>query len=82
MGQPLVSVIIVVHNNLQDLRDCISSILRADYPRIEIIAVDNASTDGSPDLIRREFPLVKLVEYPINVGFSEGNNRAVRLARG
>ncbi len=82
MGQPLVSVIIVVHNNIQDLRDCISSILRADYPHVEVIAVDSASTDGSPDLIWREFPSVKLMEYPINVGFCEGNNRAVRLAKG
>jgi len=82
MGQPLVSVIIVVHNNLQDLRDCISSILRADYPHVEIIAVDSASTDGSPGLIWREFPSVKLQEYPVNVGFCEGSNRAVRLARG
>jgi GT2 family glycosyltransferase len=82
MGQPLVSVIIVVHNNLRDLRDCLSSILRADYPHLEIIAVDSASTDGSPDLIRREFPTVKLLEVPVNVGFSEGGNRAARLAKG
>jgi len=82
MDQPLVSVIIVVHNNIQDLRDCISSILHADYPRVEIIAVDSASTDGSPGLIWREFPSVKLLEYPVNVGFCEGNNRAVRLAKG
>ena len=82
MGQPLVSVIIVVHNNIQDLRDCISSILHADYPYVEIIAVDSASTDGSPGLIWREFPSVKLLEYPVNVGFCEGNNRAVRLVKG
>jgi GT2 family glycosyltransferase len=82
MGQPLVSVIIVVHNNIQDLRDCISSILHADYPHVEVIAVDSASTDGSPGLIWKEFPSVKLQEYPVNVGFCEGSNRAVRLARG
>jgi len=82
MDQPLVSVIIVVHNNIRDLRDCISSILRTDYPHVEIIAVDSASTDGSPGLIWREFPSVKLLEYPVNVGFCEGNNRAVRLAKG
>ena len=82
MGQPLVSVIIVVHNNIQDLRDCISSILQADYPHVEVIAVDSASTDGSPGLIGREFPSVKLLEYPVNLGFCEGSNRAVRLAKG
>ena len=82
MGQPRVSVIIVVHNNIHDLRDCISSILRADYPHVEVIAVDSASTDGSPSLIWKEFPSVKLQEYPVNIGFCEGNNRAVRLAKG
>lgn len=82
MDRPLVSVIIVVHNSFRDLRDCISSILRADYPHVEIIAVDSASTDGSPGLVWREFPSVKLLEYPVNVGFCEGNKRAVRLAKG
>lgn len=82
MGKPLVSVLVVVYNNLNDLEDCLSSVLDSDYPNVEIIAVDNASTDGSPDFIRQNFPSVKLVEYPLNLGFSEANNRALRLAKG
>ncbi|MFQ5815796.1 MAG: glycosyltransferase family 2 protein, partial [Candidatus Hydrothermarchaeaceae archaeon] len=82
MRRPLVSVIIVVYNNLNDLDGCFSSILKSDYPNVEIIAVDNASTDGSPDYIRKEFPSVKLMEYPTNVGFTEASNRAFRLSKG
>jgi len=82
MERPLVSVLIVVYNNLDDLEDCLSSVLDSDYPNVEIIAVDNASTDGSPDFIRQNFPSVKLIEYPLNLGFGEANNRAFRLAKG
>jgi len=82
MRKPLVSVLVVVYNSLNDLEDCLSSVLDSDYPNVEIIAVDNASTDGSPDFIRQNFPSVKLIEYPLNLGFSEANNRAVGLAKG
>ncbi|RLB00266.1 MAG: glycosyltransferase family 2 protein, partial [Deltaproteobacteria bacterium] len=82
MERLLVSVLIVVYNNLDDLEDCLSSVLDSDYPNVEIIAVDNASTDGSPDFIRQNFPSVKLIEYPLNLGFGEANNRAFRLAKG
>ena len=82
MGKPLVSVLVIVYNNLDDLEDCLSSVLDSDYPNVEIIAVDNASTDGSPDFIRQKFPSVKLIEYALNLGFCEANNRAFRLAKG
>jgi GT2 family glycosyltransferase len=82
MGKPLVSVLVVVYSNMDDLEDCLSSALDSDYPNAEIIAVDNASTDGSPDFIRQKFPSVKLIEYALNLGFCEANNRAFRLAKG
>ena len=82
MEKPLVSVLVIVYNNLDDLEDCLSSVLDSDYPNVEIIAVDNASTDGSPDFIRQKFPSVKLVGYALNLGFCEANNRAFRLAKG
>ncbi len=82
MGKPLVSVLVIVYNSLDDLEDCLSSVLDSDYPNVEIIAVDNASTDGSPDFIRQKFPSVKLIEYALNLGFCEANNRAIRLAKG
>jgi len=48
---------------------------------MEVIVSDNASTDGSPDMIKKKFPWVKLIEGP-NEGFSKGNNRARPLVKG
>ena len=48
----------------------------------EVFVVDNASTDGSAEMVRKEFPWVKLIQSPANVGFSAGNNLAVPQTRG
>lgn len=50
--------------------------------RSEVIVVDNASRDGTAELVRREFPWVHLVASPVNLGFAAGNNLAARQARG
>jgi GT2 family glycosyltransferase len=51
-------------------------------PRIEVIVVDNGSTDGSPDLVRSEFPDVGLVANEDNVGYTVANNQGLALSRG
>jgi len=48
----------------------------------EILVVDNASTDGSPAMVRRRFPQVQLIENLENVGFARANNQAIRRSRG
>ncbi|MCP5013779.1 MAG: glycosyltransferase family 2 protein, partial [Ketobacter sp.] len=48
----------------------------------EVVLVDNASADGSADMVREQFPQVRLVESPENVGFAQGNNLAVPLCQG
>src|SRR5262249_6844400 len=50
--------------------------------RLEVIVVDNASTDGAADLVATEFPRVRLVRNTTNIGFSQANNQAAALARG
>ncbi|MBA7518936.1 hypothetical protein ES705_11010 [subsurface metagenome] len=49
MPQPLVSIIILARNHLEHLEDCFKSVMNLDYPHVEVILADNASTDGSPD---------------------------------
>jgi len=79
---PLVSVIIVNWNGLPYLRDCLVSLQSSNYPRIEIIVSDNASTDGSQKVIEGEFQNVTLIRNQKNLGFSGGNNIAFRSAKG
>lgn len=74
--------IIVVNWNVKDLlRSCLDSIQVGGLP-VEVIVVDSASTDGSPEMIREHFPGVKLIEPGENVGFTRGNNIGIQASRG
>lgn len=70
----LVSVIIVNWNGKRFLRDCLSSLFSQDYKNIEVIFVDNASTDDSVEYVRRNFPKTKIKVNKENLGFAEANN--------
>jgi len=78
-----VSIILVNYNGGQVVIDCLDS-LQNTLQTIahEVIVVDNASTDGSADLIERLFPTVQLVRQSQNRGFGAGNNRGASLANG
>lgn len=76
--------IIIVNWNVRDLlRECLRSI---DAGRggldVEVIVVDSASADGSADMVRAEFPWVRLIPCAENVGFPRGNNIGLAAARG
>ena len=77
------SVCIVSWNTLELLRECLGSIddTRNDLP-LEVIVVDNASSDGSPDMVRQEFPGVRLVANADNRHYAEANNQALRKSTG
>ena len=71
----MISIIIINYNTFSITSDCIRSIVKythgVDY---EIILVDNASIECEPELFLNEFPGIKLVKSPSNLGFSKGNN--------
>ena len=77
------SVIVVNWNTKDLLRACLASV-RAHTRDLqyEIIVVDNGSSDGSPAMIRAEFPDVVLIENKENRGFAAGNNQGIRAATG
>ncbi len=78
-----VSIIIVNWNTRDVLRDCLQSIQdSAGRVAYEIIVVDNASSDGSADTVAREFPGVRLIQNPKNVGFAAANNQGITVAGG
>ncbi|MCK5020653.1 MAG: glycosyltransferase, partial [Candidatus Peribacteraceae bacterium] len=63
MKYPKVSVIIINYNKKEYLRDCINSVKKnTKYPNYDITVVDNCSKDGSVEMVKKEFPKVKIIE--------------------
>jgi GT2 family glycosyltransferase len=76
-----ISVIIVSWNAKAYLRDCLKSIRETGGSLIkEVIVVDNASRDGSPDMVAEEFPEVVLMRSTENLGFARANNLGIKRA--
>lgn len=77
------SIVIVNWNTRDILRDCLASV-RAGIGALaaEVLVVDNASRDGSAEMVQREFPEVRLMRMAHNLGFAGGNNVALREACG
>jgi GT2 family glycosyltransferase len=77
------SIVIVSFNTRDVLRECLLSIEQeSDGLKIETWVVDNCSSDGSPEMIEREFPHVRLIRSQINLGFGAANNVALEQASG
>ena len=79
---PLVSFVVVSWNSSEYIEACLRSIAGQSYPDTETVLVDNASSDGTAELVRARFPGVRLVCNARNEGFAEANNIGIRLARG
>jgi GT2 family glycosyltransferase len=78
------SVIIVSFNTCGLLNDCLASLAQVERPQggMEIIVVDNASTDGSQEMVRQKYPQAQMLALEENVGFSAANNRGTAVADG
>ncbi len=82
-GGMQLSVIIVSWNVRDHLRRCLQSIKEQTQGlEYEVIVVDNASNDGSVEMVAQEFPEVKLIASNTNLGFGKANNRGAELASG
>lgn len=85
--KPILSIVIVSWNVREDLRECLQSLLREEGSRlesseIEIIVVDNASTDGTAAMVNLAFPQVKLLVNSQNLGYTKANNIGINHSRG
>jgi len=76
------SLLLVSWNALEDTRHCLNSLKRQSFTDFETILVDNASKDGSADMVKKEFPFVKLIAMDTNTGFASANNIAAQKATG
>jgi GT2 family glycosyltransferase len=80
---PRLTIVVPNFNGASVLPDCLSSILALEYPaeRVEVLLVDNGSSDESLELVRREFPTVRVVSKQHNLGFAAACNAGAREAR-
>ncbi|MFC2135594.1 glycosyltransferase family 2 protein [Bacteroidota bacterium] len=78
---PLVTVNILSFNRKEELRNTLTKVYEQDYKNIEVIVVDNASEDGSPEMVENDFPDVKLIRLEKNIGIA-GWNRGFEIAKG
>jgi hypothetical protein len=83
MTNPELSIIVVSYNVQKLLKDCLDSLYAVENEAdFEIIVPENGSTDGSLEMIQKNFPKVKLINIGKNLGFAKGNNVARKVAKG
>lgn len=80
LGAPRVSAIVLTWNSGADIVECLDHLAASDYPVLDVIVVDNGSTDGTPQRVRELFPHLTLLQNQHNLGFAEGNNVGMRYA--
>ena len=72
------SIIILSFNTKKLILDCLKSVFADSQDlNLEVIVIDNASTDGSPQAVKSHFPQVKLIQNKTNLGFAQGNNQGI-----
>jgi GT2 family glycosyltransferase len=82
LEKPLISILIVNFNGSRFLKVCFDSLRKCTYPKLEIILVDNASTDNSVDFVEKNYPEAKILANPKNYMFARGNNEGIKIATG
>ena len=82
MSRTTASLVIISYNGRHYLEDCLDSVLAECWPGCQLILVDNASQDGSPEWIQASYPDIQLVCNPHNLGFAAACNQGAALACG
>jgi len=79
---PSVSVTIVTHNSGQYIETCLRSVFQQTYRPCDVVVVDNASTDGTHDILARFEDRIRIIENDCNVGFAAAQNQAIASSVG
>ncbi len=79
---PLVSIISVDYNQAEVSCEMLESLKRITYPNIEVIVVDNASKNGTGEIIKYQHPWIQFIQSNTNGGFAAENNQGIRIAKG
>ncbi len=80
MSEPLVFIIILNTNRKADTLECLSSIVKSTYQNYTVLILDNASTDGSVETIRTQYPQVQIISLKENRGYAGNNNVGIQAA--
>ena len=80
--ESLVSIVVLNYNAGKLLLNCIESIKKSSYQNIEILVVDNISSDNSQIECKKKFPDIKLIQNDENLGYCGGNNAGIKKAEG
>ena len=80
MSKAKVTVVIPNYNGKKFMEDCMEALKAQEYPGMEVLLVDNGSSDGSAELVRERYPWVRLLELDQNYGFSRAVNEGIRAA--
>ncbi len=81
-ANPLVSVLIVTWNRKDDVLEAVRSVYRQRYRNVQVVVVDNGSSDGTVEATRQAFPNAKIVALEKNLGVSAGRNAGIAVADG
>lgn len=81
-SEPLVSVVVVSYDSERFIERCLSSVQKQNYRQVELVVIDNASSDGTLARIEACAPDARLVKNPTNTGFAAAHNQGIRLTRG
>lgn len=79
---PTISILIASYNRRADLRRCLQSLAAIHKPIVEIIVIDDGSSDGTAKMVRGEFPKVAIYQADRNLGLAKARNIAARMSRG
>jgi GT2 family glycosyltransferase len=79
---PKVSVGLVALNGAKYLPSCLKSVAEQTYPNIELLVIDNGSTDNTAALVKKNYPEIRFIKNPANLGFAGGHNQAIRETKG
>lgn len=80
MSQPGVWCIVLAYNGIDLTLECLRTLRAQDYANLHILVVDNASSDGTPAIVRAQAPDVEVMEAGANLGYAAGNNVGMRYA--
>ncbi|MGQ9544432.1 MAG: glycosyltransferase family 2 protein [Candidatus Bathycorpusculaceae bacterium] len=79
---PFVTLLVLNYNGRKYLPSCLDSLLKTDYPKFEVVVIDNCSSDNSVEFVKKNYPNVRIIENGENIGYACAINSAMEIVEG